>query len=250
MQKSRLFSFLLCLAILFFAACRKDLTGRLPSGQLALTFDDASVENWYQHLDLLDSLKIKATFYVSAYHTFNTVQKQKLKEIARRGHEIAYHTATHPDLVKEVSRNGMAQTEAREINSDLALLKADGYDVTNFAYPYGSHSIQLDKCLLRRFKSVRALSNQQNYEKSLVKESGDWKVLYGANVDNNSRLKNDGILSLIDKAREHNDCLVMVAHQINNPSLRLQISKERLLLLSRAAAERSMEFVTINRIAK
>ena len=250
MQKSRLFSCLLCLAILFFTACRKDLTGRLPSGQLALTFDDASVDNWYQHLDLLDSLKIKATFYVSAYHTFNTLQKQKLKEIARRGHEIAYHTATHPDLVKEVNKNGMAQTEAREINSDLALMKADGYDVTNFAYPYGSHSIQLDKCLLRLFKSVRALSNQHNYDKSLVKESGDWKVLYGANVDNNSRLKNDGILSLIDKAKEHNDCLVMVAHQINNPSLALQISKERLLLLSRAAAERSMEFVTINRIAK
>ncbi|HEU4902805.1 MAG TPA: polysaccharide deacetylase family protein [Flavisolibacter sp.] len=250
MQKSRLFFCLLWLATLFFAACRKDLHGSLPSGQLALTFDDASVDNWYQHLDLLDSLKIKATFYVSSYHTFSSEQKQKLREIERHGHEVAYHTATHPDLVKEVAKNGMAQTEAREISSDLALLKADGYNITNFAYPYGSHSIQLDKCLLRRFKSVRALSNQQNYDKSLVKESGDWKVLYGANVDNNSRLKNDGILSLMDKAKEHNDCLVMVAHQINNPSLGLQITKERLILISRAAAERSMEFVTINRIAK
>ena len=251
MQKSTLFSLLLAfVSVVCFLSCNKDLHGHLPSGKLAITFDDASVDNWYRNLDLLDTLKIKATFYISTYHTLSAEQRQKLKEIERRGHEIAYHTASHADLVKEVQRNGMAQTEAREINSDLLLMKADGYDITNFAYPYGSHSTQLDKCLLRKFKSVRALSNHQNYDKSLVKETGDWKVLYGANIDNNSRLKEDKLLALLDKAREHNDCLVLVAHQINNPELRLQISAERLALISKAAADRNVEFVTINQIAK
>lgn len=243
--------FFLFLVVCLLAGCNKEVPhGKLPGGQLALTFDDASVDNWYQHLDLLDSLRIKATFYISAYHTLQAEQKQQLKEIARRGHEIGYHTANHADLVKEVVRRGMAQTEEREVNSDLLLMKADGYQITNFAYPYGSHSTQLNSCLLRKFKSVRALSNQQNYYKSLVKECGERKVLYAANVDNNSRLKEDGIFSLMDKAQKHDDCLVMVAHQINNPSLQLQISRERLIRLSRAAADRNLQFITINQLTR
>lgn len=231
--------------------CSKSVPhGNFPSGQVALTFDDASVDNWHQHLDFLDSLHIKATFYISYYHTLNTAQKQKLKQIESRGHEIAYHTTNHANLVKETARYGMAQAEAREITPDLVRMRADGFNVSNFAYPFGSHSSQLNTCLLRRFKSVRALSNQQNYHKSLVKESGEWKVLYGANVDNNSRLTEDGIFNLMEKAKDHNDCLVLVAHQINNRQTKLQISRERLAAISRAAAERKLEFVTINQIAK
>ena len=237
--------------LLLLTSCHKDaLQGKLPSGQVALTFDDASVENWHQYLPLLDSLNIKATFYVSAYHTFNEEQKRMLKEIEAQGHEIAYHTANHLDLAKEVSKNGMAKTEANEINSDLALMKADGYNITNFAYPFGSHSTQLNNCLLRKFKSVRALSNHQNYNKSLVKEAGSWKVLYGANIDNNSHLKEDGIASLMDKAKDRNTCLVLVAHQINNRRIALQITRERLQFISKAALARNLEFVTVNRIAK
>jgi len=251
MQTRVRFVLLLIAAQLLFTACNKEIPrGKLPNGQIALTFDDASVDNWYQHLGLLDSLHIKATFYVSEYHTFNAVQKAKLKEINDRGHEIAYHTASHADLVKAVAKNGIAQTEAVEINSDLRLMQADGYTITDFAYPYGSHSSQLNACLLRKFKSVRALSNKQNYYKSLVKESGERKVLYGANVDNNSRLREDGIRSLMEKAKEHNDCLVAVAHQINVPFLALQISRQRLIAMSQYAAELNLEFVTINQIAR
>lgn len=224
--------------------------GKLPNGQVAVTFDDASIDNWHHSLDLLDSLHIKATFYVSAYHTLTAAQKLKLKEIENRGHEIGYHTANHPDLVKEVDKRGMAQVETREINSDLQLMKADGYKVTDFAYPYGSHSIELDNCLLRKFNSARALSNHQDYNKSLVKETGGWKILYGADIDNTSRLKEQGIYNLMEKAAAHNDCLVLVAHQINNPAIELQISRQRIRLIGQAAADRNLEFVTINQIAK
>jgi peptidoglycan/xylan/chitin deacetylase (PgdA/CDA1 family) len=243
---------LLLLAVLFtaFAGCRKGIPeGELEQGQVALTFDDNSIENWHKHLPLLDSLNIKATFYISHYHAFNKQQKAWLKDIESKGHEIAFHTATHPDLAKEVARNGMAATEEKEIKKDLKLMQADGYNPTDFAYPFGSHTSQLNTCLLRTFKSVRALSNQQNYNLSLVKEAGEGKVLYGANVDNNSRLKNDGIGSLLDKAREHHDCVVMVAHQINS-NIQLQISRERLQYIARLAKEKNLRFVTVNEIAR
>lgn len=244
---------LLCLGlfIFLFTGCRKStLNGRLSRGQVVLTFDDWSVDNWYQHLDYLDSLHIRATFYVSSYHVLNAAQKQKLKQIEKRGHEIGYHTSSHANLVKEVARNGMAQTEAQEINPDLTLMRADGYTVNNFAYPYGSHSTQIDNWLLRKFKSVRALCNRQNYHKSLVTESGERQVLYGAVVDNSSRLKDPEILLLMDKAKMNKAALVLVAHQIHFPSSPLQVSRERLLFISRAAAERNLEFVTVNQIVR
>jgi peptidoglycan-N-acetylglucosamine deacetylase len=242
---------LLAILFIFFTGCRKGIPeGELEQGQIAITFDDNTVENWHKHLALLDSLNIKATFYVSHYHTFNKQQKTWLKEIAAHGHEIAFHTATHPDLAKEVSKNGLAATEEKEIKRDLRMMQEDGYNPTDFAYPFGSHTSQLNTCLLRTFKSVRALSNQQNYNLSLVKEAGEGKVLYGANVDNNSRLKEDGILSLIEKAQDHHDCLVMVAHQIAVPNAQLKITRERLQYIARLAQEHNLRFVRVDEIVR
>ena len=129
-------------------------------------------------------------------------------------------------------------------------MRADGFHVNNFAYPYGSHTSQLNTCLLRTFKSVRALTNKQNYYKSLVKQTGEWQVFYAANIDNNSRLREAGIVSLINDAKTHHDCLVLVAHQIDNKAIKLQISRERLGLIARTAAEKNLEFITINQITQ
>ena len=89
--------FTLLLSLVIFSACHKEAPqGNLVEGQVALTFDDASVENWYNNLALLDSLNIKATFYISHYHTFGKQQKAWLKEIEKRGHEIPTTLPTTP----------------------------------------------------------------------------------------------------------------------------------------------------------
>ncbi len=251
MYKRTAYPILLFVVAATLFSCRKETPqGKLEQGQVAMTFDDASIENWHHYLPLLDSLGIKATFYISSYHSFTAQKKAWLKDIEKHGHEIAFHTASHPDMPKEVAKKGMAKVEEAEITKDLNLMKNDGYAITNFAYPFGSHSTQLNTCLLRTFKSVRALSNQQNYKKSLVKESGDWKVLYGADIDNNSKLNEHGIETLLDAAQQYNDCLVLVGHQINNTTIKLQVSRERLIMLSKAAAERNLRFITVNQIAK
>lgn len=250
-QKKRTVFFGLLLSLVVFSACRKEtLQGNLIEGQVAITFDDATVENWYKHLGLLDSLNIKATFYISHYHTLSQQQKAWLKQIEKRGHEIAYHTTNHADLAKEVAKNGLAATEEKEIKRDLRLMQDDGYIVTNFAYPFGSYTSQLNNSLLRTFKSVRCLSNQQNYNKSLVKEAGEGKVYYGAGIDNSSRLKEDKIVSLLDHARAYHDCLILAGHQIANPAVKLQVNRDRLIQLSQWAAERNLRFVTVNEVAK
>lgn len=251
MLMRKLFTYIFIASLLItLSACHKDIPKGQMDGQIALTFDDSAIENWHTHLPLLDSLNIKATFYVSRYHTFSSHQKSLLKEIQSRGHEVAYHTANHKDLPKEIVRKGLAYVDEMEILADLRLMLANGFHVKNFAYPFGSHTAQTNTWLLRTFKSVRALSNKQNYYKSLVKQTGESQVFYGANVDNNSRLKESGILSLISDAQHHHDCLILVAHQIDNISVKLQMSKERLLLIARTAAEKQLKFITVNEITQ
>ena len=230
--------------------CRKDsIEGKLEAGQVALTFDDNSIDNWFSYLPLLDSLDIKATFYVSAYHGFNKMQKNKLHTIALHGHEIAYHTSTHPNMVNAVEKKGLAKLMAEEIDTDLNLMRKDGFTITNFAFPFGRHNQTLDIAMLRYFKSIRAVSNKQNYSKSLVKNSGERQLFYGADIDACSRLTEDAMIGLMGQAQTYHDCLVLVAHKINTPDYKFQVTADRLKRLASEAKKRNLRFITIRDIA-
>jgi len=153
-------TFVCCITI----SCGKEIPkGRIPNGYIAITFDDASINNWYSNLALMDSLDIKATFYISQYHTLKSEEKKKLFEIQNHGHEIAYHTSNHQDLKILMNSPSGWDKVNREICEDMEMMKRDGFDVTNFAFPYGSHDTELDRRILKKFKTVRALSNRTNY---------------------------------------------------------------------------------------
>ncbi len=136
-MKKYVHGFVLAVLIgIIIAGCRQDVPkGLLPHGSVALTFDDASVDNWYDHLPLLDSLGIKATFYISKYHTLSPEQKQRLHLIAAHGHEIAYHTTNHSDLRKLLEKKGMDYVIREEILKDLDLMQQDGFNITNSLPP-------------------------------------------------------------------------------------------------------------------
>jgi peptidoglycan/xylan/chitin deacetylase (PgdA/CDA1 family) len=238
---------LVCLVLV--ASCRKDVPkGNIPNGEIAVTFDDYNIDNWYKHLHLLDSLDIKATFYVCRYHLLSAKQKQELREIASHGHEIAYHTTSHLDLAKTYEKKGLAWIIQNEIHKDLEAMRKDGYAATDFAYPYGSHNPQLDAALLRLFKSIRALGNKQDWNKSLVKRSGDKQIFYGAGIDQNSKLTDGGIYTLLKDAHDFHDCLVLTGHEINNPNYPLHVTLSRLKMISDQAKRMNLKFVTISEI--
>ena len=252
MQSLKLaFQFLLFPVMLFalFTGCRKDsLKGELVEGQIALTFDDNSIDNWFKYMPLLDSLNIKATFYISGYQDLSKIQKNKLHTIAHHGHEIAYHTTSHPNMVTMVEKNGIVKTLEQEIDTGLTLMRQDGFEITNFAYPYGRHNQTLDVGLKRYFKSIRAVSNKQNYSKSLVKKSGERQLYYGADIDECSRLGDDVLFNLLSQAQVYHDCLVLVAHKINTPNYKFQVTADRLRKLAVEADKRNLQFITIKDI--
>jgi peptidoglycan/xylan/chitin deacetylase (PgdA/CDA1 family) len=245
-------SFLLYFVVLLsglFTSCDKEIkSGNLPDGYIALTFDDAYISNWYQYLPVLESLNIKATFYISSYHSLSPLEKQELAEIKNRGHEIAYHTTNHLNLLKLLnSTNGQAKV-TEEIDHDLNLMKQDGYILTDFAYPYGRHDATLDRTLLKTFKTVRALSNKTNFYLSLIREACENQVLFGAPVDMNSKITDTELSNLLSNAKSKNSCAILTAHQINNPDFKLQITIEKLKMIADIAKQQNLSFITVNQI--
>jgi peptidoglycan/xylan/chitin deacetylase (PgdA/CDA1 family) len=115
-----------------------DMALGVVSGTIvSLTFDDG-IADAYQGLAPLNAHGMHATYYInspriggdSLYLTWAQVA-----DLAAAGNEIGGHTAYHADLT--VTDPTEAQ---RQICYDRDNLLARGYNVTNFAYPFGDFS--------------------------------------------------------------------------------------------------------------
>jgi peptidoglycan/xylan/chitin deacetylase (PgdA/CDA1 family) len=120
--------FLLCLLLFSFNSINAN--GKLI---VSLTFDDG----YYSHMNasmVLDSLGMLGTFYVnSGRFNINRMGKGALLDIQSRHHEIAGHTVDHANLL------ALTTEERRfQICADYQTLIDDGFNITNFAYPFGA----------------------------------------------------------------------------------------------------------------
>ncbi|MES2277511.1 MAG: polysaccharide deacetylase family protein [Bacteroidota bacterium] len=147
-------------SVLFAASC---LLGTIVQAQtsktwhgkscaVVLTYDDAIDIDLDNVIPALDSMKLKATFYLIGSSPVINRRLSEWKLAAKHGHELGNHTLNHPcdgslpgrgfvtpatDLSKYTVER--AVSEARQCN---ALLKAiDGKDKRTFAYPCGDLQI-------------------------------------------------------------------------------------------------------------
>ena len=249
-KKYHLFFVMVSIVITSITCTKQIPRGRLDDGYIALTFDDSSVANWYANLPLLESLGIKATFYISNYHSLTEDDKLLLKKIRDNGHEIAYQTSNHKNLVRLLysSSNGWEKVD-EEINADLELMQKDGFIITDFSYPYGAYDAALNRALLKTFRTVRAMTNQTNFYQSLATEAGSEKqVLFGAHVDTQTFLSDADLGRLLTRAKQRKCCAILVAHQINRPNSKYQIDTKKLRFIVDKARELNLQFITIDQL--
>jgi len=235
---------------LLFLGCTKfEKKGECSQAGVMISFDDDRVDNWYQYLPFLDSAHVKATFYVCKYHRLTPGQKQKLAIIQSHGHEIAFHSTNHYDMLKYVYKykHTIDELMKNEIESGLKLMNKDGFYPTTFAYPYGAHNGIYDKMLMRYFKSVRALNGTADFSKSLtVTERND--ILYGLDIDQSGRRSEADILQLIQSAADNKNCAVLVAHDINNGKP-LSVSRELLQKIFDTVKRLGLKYYTATEIS-
>jgi peptidoglycan/xylan/chitin deacetylase (PgdA/CDA1 family) len=236
--------------LIVLSSCRKyETQGRMAVPGIALTFDDGYVDDWYKCLNLFDSFHVKATFYITRYAELSADQKKKLKEIQAHGHEIAFHSTNHPDFSKFAHNNGISRLIKEEIEKGLEDMHRDGYYPTTFAYPYGSHTAELDQCLLRRFKSVRVLNGTKNYSKSFTATS-DNSILYAMGMDRSAGKTNEELINLVNLAKTNNNCLVLVGHHVQQKNTKMEVPYNRLKRIITTASQLNMTFYTVSEISR
>ena len=121
---------MLAMALLLIAS-----QGRAAAAQtvVSIEFDDGTA-NQYGVRDVLTAHGMDGTFYVNSALVGDEdhMSWAQLHALADDGNEIGGHTLDHPHLTQLT-----AEQQREQICQDRANLQAQGFTVTNFAYPFG-----------------------------------------------------------------------------------------------------------------
>jgi polysaccharide deacetylase family sporulation protein PdaB len=103
--------------------------------KMAITFD----VNWGDDktdeiLNTLDKYNVKATFYIIGLWCDD--YPDKVKEIAKRGHEIGNHSNKHPDYTKMTKENIIKDLEI----ANAKILSLTGESPKTFRFPSGAYN--------------------------------------------------------------------------------------------------------------
>lgn len=129
---------------------------RAMTPALCLTFDDLHVANWVAARPVLDEFGARVTFCVSHIHTADEAQIAGLRMLQDDGHEIAFHSRTHPRLVTYLAEYGLDGWLENEIDRGIYEHRALGFPATSFASPFHSSTAQTRVECARRFLVTRA----------------------------------------------------------------------------------------------
>jgi len=212
-------SFFLCALCILSVLCGFNCDRKKYSNHIILTFDDASVDEWFAQRELFDTYNIKATFFISRPHQLTEGQIDKLKILIAEGHEIGCHGMNHLRATEE----NQYQYIDTEIEPALQWLSDYGFSVTSFAYPFGIATPYLDSVLANHFTFIRkATDNYLNTLISVYPEIYTKKArccnTNAMGIDINYNISMDNLEDAILKAKNTDSFLVLYAHVINNSS--------------------------------
>jgi peptidoglycan/xylan/chitin deacetylase (PgdA/CDA1 family) len=132
--------------------------GREVSPGVALSFDDTSVDAWVALRPLLAQYQAHVTFFVSRYQNLNDDQHAGLLLLAADGHAIEAHSVQHLRAPDYVDDHGLDAYLHDELDPSIDVLRADGFEVTAFAYPFGVRTGELDDAIGKRVPVIRSVA--------------------------------------------------------------------------------------------
>ncbi len=204
---------------------------------VSLTYDDALNVHLDNVVPILDSLNLKATFYLSGYFPAFRERVAEWKTVASKGHELGNHTLFHPCTGKLPGRewvkpdddlgNYTMQRLVDEIKMANTLLEAlDGKTKRTFAYPCGDTKIgnesYVDK-IKTEFVAARGVKSRMPKISEIDLFDVDAHVISGQSGEE--------LIALAKQARQRNALLVFLFHGVGGEhSLDVSLSAHRMLL--------------------
>ncbi len=188
---------------------------------VVLTFDDTYIDQWYDYFSGGVGNDVKATFFVSHWHTLSAEQIRKLKWLESAGHEIGGHTYSHEGVAGSYNLDP-ANINAylnEQIIPSLRNMRADGFNPVSFSYPSGERNRAYDAAVRRYFPYLRTTFTDENRElfqtdEIFHSETKRYEVLAGDGIDNSYNNPLAEINAAFLRAKTQNEIITLYAHRI------------------------------------
>jgi sialate O-acetylesterase len=201
---------------------------------VVLTYDDAIPQQLDNAIPVLDSLQLKATFYLTAY--FSKDRLNDWKKVAIKGYELGNHTLFHPCMGGQGREwvkadydlnNYSVQRMTDEIKmTNLFLQALDGKTKRTFAFTCGDMKIgdsSFISSMKNDFVAARAVRNEMHTIDKIDVYNLDCFVV-------NSHTANQ-LIEWVNKAEQTNSLLVILFHGVGGGnSLNVSISEHNIFL--------------------
>ena len=196
-----------------------------PSG-FALSFDDDFIDQWWDVRDLFTQYDVKVTFFITRFDKLTEERIEKLRDLRDLGHEIGCHSLTHADPEAFMETHTVQEYVDQEIVPALELMRAAGFEVTSFSYPWGWHTPELDEALFEYFTVLRMSGNLGNPTGVYYDWSGA-RLVKGASIDT-KWAELDEITDALETAAIDGTCLMLYSHRILDESEKSHTTRDRL----------------------
>jgi len=219
-----LFIFLFSVSASFSYAQNKRSSWNGKRCAVVLTYDDGTDFHLDNVIPVLDSLGIKATFYIPGHSKCLYERMDEWKAVAQNGHELGNHTMFHPCHGKSLGRkwvnpdydldNYTVSRFINEVRVNNTLLKAvDGKEKRTFAYTCGDMSVNEGSfvpLLKKMFVAARGTKRGLNFIDSV--DLFDIKI-FGVHKQTSEEL-----IKQVKKAKKENALLVFLFHGVGGGS--------------------------------
>lgn len=204
---------------------------------VVLTYDDAIDQHLDNAVPVLDSLKLKATFYVTAFSQSMQTRLKDWKKLSLKGHELGNHTLFHPCIGNMPGREWVSKTndlnnysvqrmENEMRMTNLFLQSLDGKTKRTFAFTCGDMKVS-DSAFINGMKNDFVAARAVRNEMHKINEVDLYNVdCYMVNNNSFEEMK-----AWVDKAIQTNSLLVILFHGVGGGnSLNVSIENHRKLL--------------------
>jgi peptidoglycan/xylan/chitin deacetylase (PgdA/CDA1 family) len=251
------------IVILFFSAvisiqCMAQSAGSWNGKQAAvvITYDDAIDEHLDNAIPVLDSLQLKASFYVTAYAESTKRRLTEWKALAAKGHELGNHTLYHP-CIGGIGRewvkpdydlaNYTVQRMVDEVRMTNTFLQSlDGKTKRTFAFTCGdtkAGGIDFSKYIQQDFVAMRSVRNEMHQLNEVKLADVDCFM-----VNNHTA---EEMIQWVKKAKETNALLVILFHGVGGGNgLNVSIEEHRKFLRYLKQNEKDLWIATMIDVAE
>ena len=215
---------------------------------VALTFDDNYVDRWYAARSIFQKYNAHVTFFVSNFASLDQDQINKLKTLQADGHEIAFHGYNHEDVVQYLQSHTLDQYINNEIIRGVNLMKNEGFNPVDFAYPNGSDDPAATQALQAYFGHIR--DTHYDWDDAVYYEYGsDRAFIAGIGLDESYGHSMTEIYNGISRAKTEDKILIFYGHELvaSNPGS-YQTSYDRLDKTLKYISDNNLKTFTISEI--